>query len=60
VKKILKSVNIWQSYKPERGCLTRFARLANAPLKVGERARDNRALAGNFAEYSPHIFGPPL
>ena len=60
MKKILKSVNIWQSYKQERGCLTRFARLANAPLKVGERARDNHVLAGNFAEYSPHIFGPPL
>ena len=32
VKKI-KSVNIWQSYKQERGCLMHFARLANTLLK---------------------------
>jgi len=27
VKKCFKSVNIWQSYKQERGCLMHFARL---------------------------------
>jgi len=27
VKKMLKSVNIWQSYKQERGCLVHFLRL---------------------------------
>jgi len=34
VKKKLKSVNIWQSYKQERGCLMHFARLANTLLKT--------------------------
>jgi len=29
-----KSVNIWQSYKQERGCLIHFARLANTLLKT--------------------------
>jgi len=47
VKKI-KSVNIWQSYKQERGCLMHFARLANTLLKDGESARDNHVLACNF------------
>jgi len=28
-----KSVNIWQSYEQQRGCLTHFARLANILLK---------------------------
>ena len=28
----LKSVNIWQSYKQQRGCLMHFARLANTLL----------------------------
>ena len=32
-EKKLKSVNIWQSYKQERGCLMNFARLANTLLK---------------------------
>jgi len=32
VKKWLKSMNIWQSYKQERGCLVHFARLANTLL----------------------------
>jgi len=34
-------VNIWQSYKQERGCLMHFARLANTVLKDEESARDN-------------------
>jgi len=33
VRKSLKSVNIWQSYKQERDCLVHFVRLANALLK---------------------------
>jgi len=40
IKKI-KSVNIWQSYEEERGCLMHFARLANTLLRHGESARDN-------------------
>jgi len=48
-----KSVNIWQSCKQERECLTHFAQLANAPLKDEESARDNHVLACNFAKYSP-------
>ena len=41
----LKSVNIWQCYKQERGCLMHFARLANTLLKDEESARDNHVLA---------------
>ena len=52
-KEILKSVSVWQSYKHKRGCLMRFARLANTPLKDEESARDNHVLACNFAKYSP-------
>jgi len=44
VKNILKSVNIWHSYKQERGCLMHFARLAHTLLKDEERARSG----GNF------------
>ena len=33
VKKFFKSVNIWQSYKQERGCLMHFECLANTLLK---------------------------
>jgi len=32
VENIFKSVNIWQSYKEERGCLVHFACLANTLL----------------------------
>jgi len=46
-------VNIWQSYKEERGCLMHFARLANTLLKDEESARDNHVFACNFAKYSP-------
>jgi len=35
----IKSVNIKQSYKQERGCLMQFARLANTLLKGEESAR---------------------
>jgi len=51
-EKKLKSVNLWQSYKQERGCLMHFARLANTLLTDEETARDNHVLAGNFAKYS--------
>ena len=40
-----KSVNIWQSYKQERGCHMHFAHLANTLLKHKESARDNHVLA---------------
>jgi len=33
VSDFFKSVNIWQSYKQERGCFMHFARLANTLLK---------------------------
>ena len=52
VKTFFKSVNIWQSYKQERGCLTHFARLANTLLKDEESARNNHVLAYNFAKCS--------
>jgi len=44
-------VNIWQSYKQERGCLMHFARLANTLLKDEESARYNHVFASNFAKY---------
>jgi len=50
---MLKSVNIWQTYKQERDCLVHFARMANTLLKDEESARDNHALACNFAKYLP-------
>ena len=34
-------MNIWQSYKQERGCLVHSAHLANTLLKDEESARDN-------------------
>ena len=39
VKNFFKSVNIWQSYRLERGCLVHFVRLANTQLKDGESLR---------------------
>jgi len=53
LKFFFKSVNIWQSYKQELGCLVHFARLTNTVLKDEESARDNDVLACNFAKYSP-------
>ena len=49
-----KSVNIWQSYKQERGCLMLFVRLASTllkDLKDEESAPDSHVLACNFARY---------
>jgi len=40
VKFLFKSVNIWKSYKQERGCLMHFARLANTLLKKKKSVRD--------------------
>jgi len=53
VKRILKGVNILQSYKQERGCLMHFARLANTLLKDEESARDSHVVLCNFAKYLP-------
>ena len=55
VEKKLKSVNIWQSYKQERGCLVHFARLANTLLRDEENARDSHVLACKFVKYSPVV-----
>jgi len=46
-------LNIWQSYKHERGYLMHFARLANTLLKDEESAQDNHVLACSFAKYLP-------
>ena len=51
-KKFFKSVNIWQSYKQESGCIVHFARLATTALKDEESERDNHVVACNFAKYS--------
>ena len=56
MKKFLKSVNILQSYKQERGCLMHFARMTITLLKDEESARDNHVLACNFAKYSSIVF----
>jgi len=50
---ILKSVNIWQSYNQERGCLMHFVHLANTLLKDEYSAREIHVFACNFAKYSP-------
>jgi len=52
-EKKLKSVNIWQSYKQEHGCLMHFACLANTLLKDEDSAQDNHVLVRNFAKYLP-------
>ena len=48
-----KSVNIWQSYKQERGCLVHFAHLTNTLLKDEESARDDHVLACNYTKCLP-------
>jgi len=53
VKKYLKSVNIWQSYKQERDCLVHFHCLLAVCWPGALSAWDNHALACNFAKYSP-------
>jgi len=49
-----KSVNIWQSYKQQRGCLMHLAHVANTLLKDEESARDS-VFACNFAKFSPML-----
>jgi len=44
-------VNIWQSYRQERGCLVHFLRLSAVLWPGAQSARDN-VLASNFAKYS--------
>jgi len=52
-KTIFKSVNIWQSYKQEGGCLMHSVRLATT-AKVEESAHDTiHLLASSHAKYSP-------
>ena len=50
---VIKSVNIWQSCKHERGCLVHFVSLATTLLKDEESAQYNHLLACNCAKYSP-------
>jgi len=48
-------MNIWQSYKQERGCLMHFARLATALLKDKESARENHVFACNCQIFTDFI-----
>jgi len=51
-----KLVNIWHSYKQERGCnLVHFLRLLGVCWSWAQSARDNHVLACNFAKYSPML-----
>jgi len=43
VKTIVKSVNVWQSYKQERDCIVHFVCLANALLKDEESDEKSRS-----------------
>ena len=49
VKKVLKLVNIWQTYQQERDCLVHFLRLLAVCWPGVQSAWDNHALACNFA-----------
>jgi len=53
VKKVLKLVNIWQTYKQERDCLVHFLRLLAVCWPWAQSVWDNHALACNFVKYSP-------
>ena len=50
VKKYLKSVNIWQSYKHVTSMVVPFILITRQC--TAKRARDNHVLACNFAKYS--------
>ena len=50
VKKKLKSVNIWQSYKQERDCLVHFLHLLAVCWPGAQSAWDNHALACDFCQ----------
>jgi len=56
VKKLLKSVNIWQSYKQERDCLVHFLRLLAVRWPGAQSVRNNHFRACNFAKYSPILY----
>ena len=45
--------NIWQSCKQERDCLLHFLRLLAVCWSGAQSARDNHAVACNFAKYAP-------
>jgi len=53
VKKILKSMSIWQSYKQKRDCFVHFLRPSAVCWPGTQSAQDNHALACNFAKHSP-------
>ena len=53
MKEFLKSVNILQSYKQERGWLVHFLRLLPVHWPGAQSARDNHVPACSFAKYSP-------
>jgi len=53
MKKKLKSVNIWQSYKQERDCFVHFLRLLAVCWPSTRIARDNHVVPCNFDKYSP-------
>ena len=52
-EKILKSVNIGQSYKQKRDCLVHFLRLLGVCWPGSQSAWDNDVQPCNFAKYSP-------
>ena len=53
VKLILKSVNIWLSFKQKRDYLVHFLRLLAVCWPGAQSAWDNHALACNFGKYAP-------
>ena len=53
VEKFLKSVNIWQGYKQERGCFVHFLLLLAVWCPGSQSARNHRVLICNFAKYLP-------
>jgi len=50
-ERLLKSVNIWQSYKQECDCLLHFLCLLAVCWPGTQSARDNHVLACDFAKY---------
>jgi len=54
VKQFLKSLNIWQSYKQEDGCLVHFLRLLQQCTGQAHKVHKTQdVLACNFPKYSP-------
>ena len=52
-------MNIWQSYKQERGCRIHFAHLANTLIKDDESARDNGDAENARHEIAEHENAAP-